>query len=63
MPEIYEMFFGLSELFRFFPLQDSTVNEQIAEYETELAQKMAQNRIRLFGDYGYDSEFEKAYFE
>lgn len=61
MPEIYEMFFNLSELFRLLPKEDNEVEEQIKHYENKLAQDMAENRIRLFGDYGYESEFEKLY--
>lgn len=62
MPEIYAMFFNLSELLKFMPKEDNELNEKIEEYEAKIALDMAENRIRLFSEYGYDSEFEKAYF-
>ena len=63
MPEIYEMFINLSELFRLIPRPDTELDEQISKYENELEKNMSENRLRLFSEYGYNSEFEKAYFE
>ena len=48
MPEIYEMFFGLSELFRFFS-KNKEIQEEIKLYEEKLEQDMAINRSKLFG--------------
>lgn len=62
MPEIYEMIFNISELFRFLPKEDNEFTQQIEHYESQLERDMAQNRVRLFGDYGYESDFEKTYF-
>lgn len=55
MPEIYEMFFNLSELFRFFSKSENDITHQIDEYEAKLESNMAENRLQLFG---YESEFE-----
>ena len=63
MPEIYEMIINFSELFKLLPHQDTDIKEEINRYEAQLERDMAENRIRLFGEYGYNSEFEKAYFE
>ncbi len=54
MPEIYEMFFGLAELFRFFPQENKEFNEELNRYEEQIQYDMEQNRARL---YGYESEF------
>jgi len=57
MPEIYEMFINFSELLRFIPQDKADIKEQIIKLEN----CMEENRLRLFGDISYDSEFAKIY--
>ena len=61
MPEIYEMFINLSELLRLIPRKDEELKEKIEQYENKLEKNMAQNRLKLFSEYGYNSEFGLIY--
>ncbi len=60
MPEISLCLFDLSQWFKLFPKEDKNLREKILEYEQRTQQDMAQNRLKLFSEYGYDSEFDKA---
>lgn len=53
MPEIYECFFNLSELLRLIPSQQYNNDEEIQNLECEIQNNMEQNRIKLFGQFGY----------
>jgi hypothetical protein len=53
MPEIFECFTNLCELLRFIPLENNDTDREIQEYEHKTLNDMAQNRIKLFGQYGY----------
>lgn len=48
MPEISFFFFDLTQLFKLFPKKDREFNRKIKEYEQQLEEDMAQNRMRLF---------------
>lgn len=58
MPEIYECFYGLSHLFNFFINNDKEFIEEFKNFEEKTQQEMAENRLKLFTDYGYNGEFE-----
>ncbi len=55
MPEIYEMFYGLSHLFRLFAKVDRDFNQKLEEFELQAQEEMAYNRLKLFG---LESDFE-----
>lgn len=55
MPEIYEMFYGLSHLFRLFAKVDRDFNQKLEEFELQAQEEMAYNRLKL---YGLESDFE-----
>ena len=61
MPEISMFFFDLKQLFKLFPKEDKELRRKIAEYEQQTQADMAQNRIRLFSEFGYESEYDNAY--
>ncbi len=61
MPEIYECFFGLAELLRFIPQEDNKIDEKLYEFESETHNSMFENRLKLFTDYGYTRDFERAF--
>jgi hypothetical protein len=48
MPEISFFFFDLQQIFRLFPKEDKEFKQKIHEYEMQLEENMAENRIRLF---------------
>lgn len=50
MPEISFFFFDLQQLFRLFPKQDKDLKQKIHEYEMQLEEDMAQNRVKLFSE-------------
>ena len=58
MPEIYECFFGLAQLAKLFTLEDKSFLKEFEAFEERTEQEMAQNRIKLYTDYGYTSEIE-----
>ncbi|MGN0031299.1 MAG: hypothetical protein ACI37Q_05020 [Candidatus Gastranaerophilaceae bacterium] len=62
MPEISMFLFDLNMLFKLFPKEDREFRQKIEEYEQQAQVDMAQNRIKLFSEFGYESEFDKAYF-
>ena len=62
MPEISMFLFDLNMLFKLFPKEDRVFKQKIEEYEQQTQVDMAQNRIKLFSEFGYESEFDKAYF-
>ena len=48
MPEISVFFFDLKQLFRLFPKANKEFEQKVKEYEEQLEEDMAQNRMRLF---------------
>jgi hypothetical protein len=50
MPEISVFFFDLRQLFLLFPKADKELENKIKEYEDQLEEDMAQNRMRLFAE-------------
>lgn len=60
MPEISFCLFDLGQLFKLFPKEDKEVAKRLQDYELKVKDDMAENRYRLFKDFGYDSEFEKS---
>jgi hypothetical protein len=50
MPEISVFFFDLRQLFLLFPKADKELENKIKEYEGQLEEDMAQNRMRLFAE-------------
>ena len=58
MPEIYECFFGLSQLIKLFVSEDKAF---LKEFEERTEKEMAQNRLKLYTDYGYTNEIEHSY--
>lgn len=61
MPEISMFLFDLKQLFKLFPKEDKELQRKIHEYEQQTQADMAQNRLNLFSEFGYESEFDKAY--
>jgi hypothetical protein len=61
MPELDFFLFDLKQLFRLFPKKDEKANEKINDYERHTQESMALNRLKLFTDYGYNSEFDSAF--
>lgn len=61
MPEIYGCLFDLNQLLKLFPKQDKELRRKILEYEEKTQEDMAENRLKLFRDFGYDSEFDKSF--
>jgi hypothetical protein len=61
MPEIDFFLFDLKQLFRLFAKKDVKTNEKMSEYERHTQERMALNRLKLFTDYGYNSEFDNAF--
>jgi len=49
MPELDLFLLDLYYLFKLFPQKDEDLNRQIAEYEIQTNEDMAQIRINLFG--------------
>lgn len=60
MPEISFCLFDLKQLFRLFPKHDRELEEQIDNYERTAQECMSENRVKLFSQYGYESEFDKS---
>jgi len=50
MPEISVFFFDLKQLFKLFPKPNREFENKIKEYEQQLEEDMAQNRMRLFAE-------------
>jgi hypothetical protein len=50
MPEISVFFFDLKQLFRLFPKANKEFDRKIKEYEEQLEEDMAQNRMKLFAE-------------
>ncbi|MBR6301254.1 hypothetical protein IKR55_00790 [bacterium] len=50
MPEISVFFFDLKQLFRLFPKANKEFDQKIKEYEEQLEEDMAQNRMKLFAE-------------
>ena len=61
MPEIYECFFGLAHFAKLFASEDKSFLQALKEFERKNEIEMAQNRLKLYTDYGYTSEFEHEY--
>ncbi len=61
MPEIYECLFGLAQLFRCFSNDDKKFEKELNAYEEQTLDQMAQIRLNLYKDYGYSSDFERAF--
>lgn len=61
MPEVYECFYGLAQLAKLFVSDDKTFLKELKEFETKTEQEMAQNRLKLYTDYGYTNEFQELY--
>lgn len=61
MPEVYECFFGLSQLIKLFVSEDKTFLKELKEFEEKTEREMAQNRLKLYTDYGYTSDIEHSY--
>ena len=61
MPEIYECFYGLAELTKFFTQEDKTFLKKLQEFEEKTEEEMAKNRLKLYTDYGYTNEFDQVY--
>ncbi len=61
MPEISMFLFDLKQLFKLFPKEDKELQRKIQEYEQQTQADMAQNRLNLFSEFGYESEFDNAY--
>ncbi len=59
MPEISLFLFDLEQLFKLFPKQDRQLRDKILEYEQKTKEDMAENRVKLFAEFGYESEFDK----
>ena len=61
MPEVYECFFGLAQLAKLFVSEDKTFLKELKEFELKTEREMAQNRLKLYTDYGYTDEIEHIY--
>ena len=61
MPEIYECFYGLAQLTKLFATEDKSFLQALKEFERKSEIEMAQNRLKLYTDYGYTSEFQEMY--
>ncbi len=61
MPEIYECFYGLAELTKLFIKEDGSFLEELKNFEEKTEEEMAKNRLKLYTDYGYTSEFDQMY--
>lgn len=59
MPEISLFLFDLEQLFKLFPREDKQLKDKILEYEQQTQETMAENRIKLFSEHGYKSEFDE----
>ena len=59
MPEISLCLFDLKQLLRLFPKQDKELRRKILDYEQKAQENMAENRLNLFKDCGYQSEFDE----
>ena len=59
MPEISLFLFDLEQLMKLFPKQDRQLRDKILEYEQKTQEDMAENRVKLFAEFGYESEFDK----
>lgn len=57
MPEISLFLFDLEHLFKLFPKQNNNFKEKILEYEQKTQEDMAENRVKLFSEFGYDNGF------
>ncbi len=62
MPEISLCLFDLEHLFKLFPKEDKELRQRVLDYERKTQEDMAENRYRLFKDFGYESEFEEKTF-
>lgn len=61
MPEISLCIFDLKQLFKLFPKQDKELRQKIIDYEQKTQEDMARNRLNLFSDFGYESEFDEKF--
>lgn len=61
MPEISLCIFDLEHLFKLFPKQDKALRQKILDYEQKTQEDMAKNRLKLFSDFGYQSEFDEEF--
>ena len=59
MPEISLCLFDLKQLLRLFPKQDKELRRKILDYEQKAQENMAENRLNLFKDFGYQGEFDE----
>ena len=59
MPEISLFLFDLEQLFKLFPKEDRQLRDKILEYEQKTQEDMAENRVKLFSEFGYESEFSE----
>ena len=59
MPEISLFLFDLEQLFKLFPKEDRQLRDKILEYEQKTQKDMAENRVKLFSEFGYESEFSE----
>lgn len=53
MPEISLFLFDLEQLFKLFPKQDYELKDKILDYEQKTHENMAENRMKLFSEFGY----------
>lgn len=56
MPEINVCLFDLYYLFKLFPFADNDLNKDLKEYEHNTQEEMAQIRINLFSEFGYEKD-------
>ena len=61
MPEISLCVFDLKQLLKLFPKENKELRQKILDYEQKAQEDMAKNRMKLFADFGYDSEFDNEY--
>lgn len=53
MPEISICLFDLKFLFNLYPKEDKNLQQKLLEYEEQTQADMAENRVKLFQEFGY----------
>ena len=56
MPEINVCLFDLYYLFKLFPFGENDLDQDIEDYETKTQEDMAQIRVNLFSEFGYEQD-------
>ncbi|MBE7713612.1 MAG: hypothetical protein E7Z87_07700 [Cyanobacteria bacterium SIG26] len=56
MPEINVCLFDLYYLFKLFPFWENDLDQDIEDYETKTQEDMAQIRVNLFSEFGYEKD-------